>query len=69
MEPLFGDDVILQRFLQWLNSGPERDDLQMCSALSLGNLARSGTYSFQFFDFSIFKIDLLIKSLHDFFIL
>lgn len=51
MEPLFGDDVILQRFLQWLNSGPERDDLQMCSALSLGNLARSGKYSFQFFDF------------------
>ncbi|CAB4476206.1 ARM repeat-containing protein [Rhizophagus irregularis] len=44
MEPLFGDDVILQRFLQWLNSGPERDDLQMCSALSLGNLARSDTH-------------------------
>ncbi|GBC01223.1 hypothetical protein RclHR1_00410050 [Rhizophagus clarus] len=44
MEPLFGDDVILHRFLLWLNSGPERDDLQMCSALSLGNLARSDTH-------------------------
>ena len=58
MEPLFDDDVILNRFLHWLNLGPERDDLQMCSALSLGNLARSGEYNFQIFDFKNFFLNL-----------
>ncbi|CAG8523323.1 4888_t:CDS:10 [Acaulospora morrowiae] len=41
MEPLFDDTVIFHRLLHWLNLGPERDDLQMCAALSLGNLART----------------------------
>ncbi|RHZ45269.1 hypothetical protein Glove_682g21 [Diversispora epigaea] len=41
MSPLFNDSVIFHRFLHWLNLGPQRDDLQMCAALSLGNLARS----------------------------
>ncbi|CAG8479375.1 10438_t:CDS:10 [Acaulospora colombiana] len=44
MNPLFEDPVILRRLLHWMNLGPERDDLQMCAALSLGNLARSGTF-------------------------
>ncbi|CAG8456712.1 4927_t:CDS:10 [Dentiscutata erythropus] len=41
MDPLFDDTTILNRLLNWLELGPERDDLQMCAALSLGNLARS----------------------------
>ncbi|CAG8555455.1 17143_t:CDS:10 [Dentiscutata heterogama] len=41
MDPLFDDTAILNRLLNWLELGPERDDLQMCAALSLGNLARS----------------------------
>lgn len=45
MDPLFDDTVILHRLLNWLGLGPERDDLQMCAALSLGNLARSGKIS------------------------
>ncbi|CAG8433725.1 10422_t:CDS:10 [Diversispora eburnea] len=41
MSPLFNDSVVFHRFLHWLNLGPQRDDLQMCAALSLGNLART----------------------------
>ncbi|CAG8666449.1 21823_t:CDS:10, partial [Gigaspora margarita] len=44
MDPLFDDTIILNRLLNWLELGPERDDLQMCAALSLGNLARSDTH-------------------------
>ncbi|CAG8541212.1 1682_t:CDS:10 [Paraglomus occultum] len=41
MDILFNDTAILQRFFSWLTRGPDRDDLQACAALSLGNLARS----------------------------
>ncbi|CAI2179441.1 890_t:CDS:10 [Funneliformis geosporum] len=47
MDPLFNDAILLNRFLHWLNSSTDRDDLQMCSALSLGNLARTDKHCIQ----------------------
>ncbi|KAG9286825.1 hypothetical protein G9A89_012375 [Geosiphon pyriformis] len=44
MNVLFDNGVILDRFFQWLNIGSSRDDLQICAALSLGNLARNDAH-------------------------
>ncbi|CAG8659714.1 2561_t:CDS:10, partial [Gigaspora rosea] len=56
MDPLFDDTIILNRLLNWLELGPERDDLQMCAALSLGNLARSGNISISYKNLASYSV-------------
>ncbi|KAF9351049.1 hypothetical protein BGX26_010857 [Mortierella sp. AD094] len=40
MVPIFNDKEIMDRFLTWLDL-PDREDLQTCAALCIGNVARS----------------------------
>lgn len=40
MEPLFNDQALVQRFLNWVASSDE--SLIQCAIYALGNLARSG---------------------------
>ncbi|KAG0196717.1 hypothetical protein BGX28_009836 [Mortierella sp. GBA30] len=40
MVPIFNDKKIVERFLSWLDM-EDREDLQTCAALCLGNIARS----------------------------
>lgn len=44
MDPLFNNQNVLSRLLRWLTVGLERDDLQICSALALGNMARNDSH-------------------------
>ncbi|CAJ0748356.1 1590_t:CDS:10, partial [Entrophospora sp. SA101] len=41
MDLLFQDSTIFNKFLTWLNLKPKNNDLQMCAALCIGNLARN----------------------------
>lgn len=41
MVPVFNNKEIMERFLTWLKLS-DREDLQTCAALCLGNVARSG---------------------------
>jgi len=47
MIPIFNNKEIMNRFLTWLDLA-DREDLQTCAALCLGNVARSGAYTFFF---------------------
>lgn len=41
MVPVFNNKEVMERFLTWLKLS-DREDLQTCAALCLGNVARSG---------------------------
>ncbi|KAG0215316.1 hypothetical protein BGX33_001271 [Mortierella sp. NVP41] len=43
MEPIFNDKEVMKRFLTWLKLS-DREDLQTCAALCLGNVARSDSH-------------------------
>ncbi|CAG8566961.1 6037_t:CDS:10 [Paraglomus brasilianum] len=64
MDILFNDTAILQRYFSWLTRGPDRDDLQACAALSLGNLARSDDHCIRLVQESR-VIELLIDALRN----